>query len=137
MMRTRTNVAVAAALAALALCAGCAGSPTAVLKQIEEAARAGDDAAFASHFTDESAPFARALLSVYRTQAPAGAPPSRPLAILATSTVEGERVEGDRAFLTVKTGEAAPTASTLVFVRESGKWKLDVMQTEKANAGRE
>lgn len=115
---------------------GCSKSPSDVLALIEEAARAGDAEAFASHFTEDSAPFARALLSVYRTQAPAGAPPSKPLSILTTSIVVDERIEGDIAYLKVKTGQAATNTDILVFVRENGEWKLDVMKTEKENAGR-
>ena len=123
---------------ALALLAACGRSPTDVLHAIDDAARAGDDARFASFFTEDSAPFARALLSVYRTQAPGGAQPSKPLDVLTASIVVSERVDGARAFLTVKTGEATTTTSTLVFVKDgNGDWKLDIHQTEKANSGRE
>ena len=125
-------------LLVLALLVGCGRSPTEVLHGIEDAARAGDDARFASFFTEDSAPFARALLSVYRTQAPGGGALSKPLDILTASVVVSERVDGARAFLTVRTGEATTATSSLVFVKDgNGDWKMDIHQTEKANSGRE
>ena len=125
-------------MAALLLAAACGKSPTAVFEKIEEAAKAGDADRFASFFTEESAPFARALLSVYRTQSPRaveGGTGSKPLDVLSISTVVKERVEDKLAYVTVKTGQSV---NDLVFVADAkGEWKLDVQRTEKLNAGKD
>jgi hypothetical protein len=127
LLRTSRPVAVLAAVLALA---ACGKSPTRVFQAVEEAAKAGDDAGFASHFTAQSEPFARALLSVYRTQSAAGGPPSKPLETLATATVEEERLEGGWALLTVRTGSER---SVVAFKQEGGEWKLDVDETDARN----
>lgn len=112
----------------------CGRSPTATLEAMQEAAREGDAEKFASFFTEDSAPFARALLAVYRTQSVAGGEPSRPLKLLAESVVVDEKVEGDRAILSVRTGRDSERPSLLVFREVDGAWKLDIEQTERRNA---
>lgn len=124
-----------ACLLPLVLLAACGKTPRSAFERLEKAAREGDAKAFAAGFTEESEPFARALLAVYRTQAAAGGPATKPLEMLASATVVDETFESDRiAYLTVKTGEAK---SILVFVRDGkGDWKLDIQLTEhdKRNA---
>lgn len=106
---------------------------------MEKAAREGNASEFASHFTEESRPFAEALLSLYATQGTAegGNTPS-PLALLAHSSVESEQIEGEKAYLTVR----APTEQggqihVLVFKKTDGAWKLDIALTEEKNANHE
>lgn len=113
---------------------GCASSPTEVFEALEEAAREGNAAEFGSHFTEESRPFAEALMSLYSTHSPAQGPLSRPLEILARSDVRSETIDGRRAELVVESGNGA--SSKLVFEQEDDGWKLDILQTEKRNAER-
>lgn len=125
-------------LGLLGSCIACGKSPTRVYEAMEEAAREGNAPEFASHFTPESRPFAEALLSLYATESPAEGPASSSLALLARSTVESERIEGEKAYLSVR----APTEEggqlhTLVFKKVDGAWKLDITLTERENAGRD
>lgn len=110
----------------------CAPSPSEVFEGLEKTAREGKAAAFAAHFTEESRPFAEALMSLYVTHSSARGPLSRPLEVLARSEVVGERIEGRRAFLEVRTPDGA--GHTLIFELEEGDWKLDIGETEKRNA---
>ena len=124
--------ATLAAVMALCAAAGCHASPSTVFEKMEEAARGGKSKEFASYFTEDSRPFAEALLSLHRSQAPAVGSLSRPLELLTRATVKDEKVEDAVAKLTVKT---ATGEGTLVFVKDDhGDWKLDVQQTERQNA---
>ena len=115
------------------LLTGCASSPSAVFEKIEAAAKAGKAEEFASYFSEDSRPFAAALLSLYVSNASATGPVSKPLDLLTRSTVEEERIEGQRAFVMVKTPTG--TKRNIVFIQdEKNAWKLDVAQTEKLNA---
>ena len=102
---------------------------------MQEAAREGDTERFASYFTEDSQPFAKALMAVYRTQAVAGGDASKALQVLADSTVVEERVENQRALLTVTTGKDVESRSVLVFRKDDkdGQWKLDIEETEHRN----
>lgn len=112
----------------------CGKSPTRVYEAMEEAAREGNAAEFASHFTQESRPFAEALISLYATETTAEGPTPTPLALLSRSTVEAEEIEGDRAFLRIRApSEQGSGSYTLVFKREEGAWKLDLRETERTN----
>jgi hypothetical protein len=113
--------------------AACSESPEDVLRGIEQAAQEQDMEAFASRFTEDSQPYARALLGLYRSQAPLGTSGTRPLELLAKSRVLEERTDGDRAELVV---ESSGRRQTLIFARESGTWRFDVEQTDRANADR-
>lgn len=117
-------------------CIACAKSPTRVYEAMEEAAREGNAKEFASHFTEESRPFAEALISLYATEAPAEGPAPSSLALLARSTVESERIEGERAYLSVRAPtEQGGRVHALVFKKQDGAWKLDIAETEKHNRG--
>jgi len=122
----------AASLAAICVLTGCSPSPTEVFEELEESVREGLAKEFASHFTEESRPFAEALMSLYKTRASAREPLTGPLAMLAASDVLGERIEGKRAFLEVEEPNGA--RHTIVFELEQGDWKLDIQETEKNNA---
>jgi len=112
---------------------GCASSPSSVFEKIETAAKAGKAEEFASYFSEDSRPFAAALMSLYVSNASATGPVSKPLDLLTRSTVEEERIEGQRAFVMVKTSTG--TKHNIVFIQnEKGAWKLDIAQTEKLNA---
>jgi len=126
------------AAALLLAAAACSKSPTRVFEAMEEAARNGDAAEFASHFTSDSRPFAEALLVLYAAQSPAEGPLPPALTLLTRSQVVSEEIHGERADLTVQPG-SDPNAPlrVLVFKREDGKWKLDIRETEAKNAGRE
>ncbi len=127
-------------LAAVVALAGaaCTKSPAGVYEAMEEAAREGHAAEFASHFTEESRPFAEALISLYATEAPAEGPAPSSLALLARGTVESERIEGERAFVSVRTSsEGGGPSYTLVFRKQEGAWKLDIADTERENAGKD
>lgn len=123
---------IMAALVPALFLAACAPSPTEVFEGLERTAREGKAAAFAAHFTEESRPFAEALMSLYVTHSTARGPLSRPLEVLARSEVISERIEGRRAFLEVRTPDGA--AHSLIFEQEEGDWKLDIGETEKRNA---
>ncbi len=121
--------------AALALVA-CGKSPTRVYEAMEEAAREGKAAEFASYFTEESRPFAEALISLYATEGAAEGPAPTSLVLLSRSTVESESIEGEQAFLTVRApSEQGGRLHTLVFRKQDGDWKLDIAATERKNAG--
>jgi hypothetical protein len=121
-------------LAVLCL-AACSASPRGALEKMQEAARAGKAQDFASHFSEESRPFALALMSLYATQGSLGSQPSKPLDLLTRCEVVDETiVSPERADVTVKSGERT---SVLVFVLEGSEWKLDVHQTDRRNADRE
>ncbi len=112
---------------------GCAASPSDVFEKIETAAKEGKVEEFASHFSEDSKPFAAALLSLYVSNATATGPLSLPLDLLTRSTVDEERIEGQRAFVAVKSPSSG--RRNIVFIQdEKGAWKLDIMQTEKLNA---
>lgn len=131
-----TAIALAATLALAGV--GCAKSPSRVYEAMEEAAREGNAAEFASHFTEESRPFAEALISLYATEGAAEGPVPSSLALLARSTVESERIESDRAFVSIRApAEQGGQLHTLVFRKQEGAWKLDIADTERENAGRD
>lgn len=123
------KLSVASAITALILIAcGCSESPSEVLAAIESAAAAGDAEAFASRFTADSRPFAEALLRIQkdvRKDEPAKAPVEN----ISRSRVLSESINGNKAVVKVA-GPAGPGG--VVFVRENGKWKLDVAATEQA-----
>ncbi|NOZ00963.1 MAG: hypothetical protein GXP54_03630 [Deltaproteobacteria bacterium] len=121
-------------IAVIFVALGCAQSPTEVFEDLEQSASRGNAAEFAAHFTAESRPFAEALMSLYSTHASARGPLSKPLEILAASTVKEESIKGPRAFVTVESPNG--TQSTLVFKMEDGEWKLDIGDTEKRNRDR-
>ncbi len=135
MSRRRSAAARTACLVALTAVLGCAKSPTRVFEAMEEAAREGQAAEFASHFTEESRPFAEALISLYATSAPAEGPVPPALALLSRSTVESEEVVGDdRALLTVRApADQGGQRHVLVFRKQGGAWRLDVAETERQN----
>lgn len=123
------------ALLAILLLSACAASPRGALEKMQDAARAGKVDEFASYFSEESRPFALALMSLYATQGSLGVQPSKPLDLLTKCEVVDEKiVSGDQAEVTVKTGERT---SILVFVLEKTGWKLDVHLTDRKNAGKD
>lgn len=133
-MRREAALALAAMLALAG--AACGKSPSRVLGAMEEAAREGNAAEFASHFTEESRPFAEALISLYATEGAAEGPAPSALALLSRATVESEEIEGQRAYLTVRApSEQGGQWHTLVFTKQDGAWKLDVAETERRNSG--
>ena len=107
----------------------CGRSPSSEFLRLQEAARAGDAETFASGFVADSQPFARALLALYSSQYPAGSPAPRPLDQLTVAEVRSESIEGDKAEVIVAVPAGAP--AILVFIRESGSWKLDVRLTDR------
>lgn len=124
----RRSPVLAALLAVLAL-AACGKSPTKVFLALQDAARQGDDEAFAAGFSADSRPFAQALLALYDSQYPKEGPAPRPLAQLTLAEVQSETVEGDKAELVVAAKGGPPV--TLVFVKEKDGWKLDVRLTDR------
>lgn len=128
-VRTGTALRVAAILVVAASLSACGKSPTKVFDALQEAARKGDAEAFATGFSAESQPFARALLALYDSQYPAGSPSPRPLEQLTLSEAQSETIEGDKAKVVVAAKGGTPV--TLIFVREGGAWKLDVRLTDK------
>ncbi len=101
---------------------------------MEEAAREGNAAEFASYFLKDSRPFAEALIALYATEGPAEGPAPTSLALLSRGTVESEVIEGDVAYLSVRAAtEEGAQAYTLVFKKEEGDWRLDLKATEAKN----
>lgn len=135
MSKRRPAAARTVCLVTLTAVLGCAKSPTRVFEAMEEAAREGKAAEFASHFTEESRPFAEALISLFATSAPAEGPAPPALALLSRSTIESEEIVGDdRALLTVRApSDQGGRQHVLVFLKREGAWKLDVVQTERQN----
>ena len=123
----RHTLSAAALIIAGTLLAGCAGSPADVLKKMEEAAAAGDARTFADCFTRESRPFAEALVMLQKSRGGERDGRKSPIELLSGSKVLSERIDGDRAVVTIS---AAGTRSDLVFTRENGSWKLNVSETE-------
>jgi hypothetical protein len=112
--------------------ASCGDSPEKVFERMQKAAREGNAEVFAKCFNEESEPFARALISLQRTQASAAGPLSRPLEMIAKSTIETVKTEGELAYLTVRGGQER---DVLVFKKEKAGWRLDIQLTERRNAG--
>jgi len=125
----RTALHAVAILVLAGSLAACGRSPTRAFDALQEAARKGDTEAFALGFSAESQPFARALLALYASQYPAGGPSPRPLDQLTLSDAQSETIEGDKAKVVVAAKGGKPV--TLIFVKESGAWKLDVRLTDK------
>lgn len=120
---------VSVAFCLVATVVACAKPPSKVFLSLQDAARKGEAETFASHFTSDSQPFARALLALYASQYPAGGPAPRPLEQLTLSDVQSETIEGDKAEVVVAAKGGQP--ATLVFVKEKGAWKLDVRLTDR------
>ena len=118
--------------ALLVLLSSCALTPSGALEQMEKAAREGKAEAFASHFTEESRPFAQALMSLYTSSTPASGPATTPLKYLTDVTVVDTTLQGQSAILKVKPKDGAE--ARLYFLLEGGEWKLDIRQTENLNA---
>lgn len=117
-------------LSAAAFFPGCVSSPSEVLAEIEDSASRGDAAAFASHFTSESRPFAEALIRMQK-DVRKDEPGKSPLENIFHSKVVSENIQDDVAVVQVS-GPAG--TSGIVFVREGGAWKLDVAATELERA---
>lgn len=111
---------------------GCSRSPKEVFLKMEEAARKGNVKEFGSYFTEESRPFAEALLALYKSQSPAEGPVPDALSLLSASTVVSEEVQDHVAYVDVRTSPDSPVR-ILVFTKEEGRWKLDLRATEKKN----
>lgn len=131
----RRGVARVGVLLAAFWLVGCADSPAKVLERLESAAVDGDAARFAAQFTQESRPFAEALLSLYQSRYALDARREfTPLRMLGRSDVIDQADRGGTVALRVKlrnTGEQA----VLVFRREDGAWRLDLMATDRENRG--
>jgi len=110
----------------------CGDSPEEVFERMQKAAREGNAEVFAKCFNEESEPFARALVSLQRTQASAAGPLSQPLEKIAKSTIESVKTEGELAYLTARNGQSS---DVLVFKKEKAGWRLDIQLTERRNAG--
>ncbi len=119
----------AAAVLVVTALSACAKAPSKVFLDLQDAARKGDAEAFAANFSEDSQPFARALLALYDSQYPAGGPAPRPLDQLTLMEVQKETIDGDKAELEVKAQGGAPVV--LVFVKEKGHWRLDVDRTDR------
>lgn len=115
--------------------AGCADSPADVLAALESAAAEGNAQDFAARFTNDSRPFAEALLSLYQTRYPLDSRRQfTPLRMLGQSEVLDEVDRGGTVALRVKlksTGEQA----VMVFRNEDGAWRLDLLATDRENRG--
>lgn len=101
-----------------------------MLVAIETAAQAGNAEAFASHFTSDSRPFAEALLKIQK-DVRKDEPSKAPVENIFRSRVVSETIKGGTAVVRIA-GPAGPGG--IVFVREHGKWKLDVAATEQTLA---
>jgi hypothetical protein len=123
---------LAVAVTFFVLCAGfgCSKSPSKVFSEMEESAREGDVDKFGSYFTEDSRPFASALLALYKMQ---GGAEGSALDLLVKSEVVSEEIDNDRELATIKAKTAGQRMFTVVFKKEGGKWKVDLRETEKAN----
>lgn len=131
----RRNAMLFAILVLAAHGAGCADAPSDVLEALESAAAEGNAERFAAQFTKESRPFAEALLSLYQTRYPLESRRDfSPLRMLGRSEVLDEEDRGEAVALRVKlesTGEKA----RLIFKKEDGAWRLDLLATDRENRG--
>ena len=109
---------------------GCGDKPSDVFERLQQAAKKGNVEEFGSYFTEESRPFAEALLLLYKTQHNPETGIPEPLKVLALAKVKGEEVQNQRGILTV---EASGRTYKLVF-RKEGEWKLDLKLTERENS---
>ena len=109
---------------------GCGDRPSDVFDRLQEAAKRGKVEEFGSYFTEESRPFAEALLLLYKTQHNPEIGIPQPLEVLALAKVKSEKVQNQRGVVTV---EAAGRTYRLVF-RKEGDWKLDLKLTERENS---
>ncbi|HOA12460.1 MAG TPA: hypothetical protein PKH54_02890 [Myxococcota bacterium] len=109
---------------AAGLATACSNSPSKVLNELEEAAVRGDPAAFGSHFSTQSRPFAEALLSI---QKEAWSGEKTPIEKFSRSRIASEKISGDTAL--VLTIAPDGTEVPVFFVREAGAWKLDAAST--------
>jgi|GEM_PF-582093 len=118
-------------LSVLFVVCACSKSPSKVFLEMEESARKGEVDRFGSYFTEDSRPFASALLALYKMH---GGSQGSALDLLVKSEVLSEEVDNDRELATVKAKTAGQRIFTVVFKKEGGKWKVDLRETEKANA---
>lgn len=115
--------------------AGCADAPSDVLETLESAAAEGNAEHFAAQFTTESRPFAEALLSLYQTRYPLDSRREfSPLRMLGRSEVLDEEDRGEAVALRVKLESTGEKAS-LIFRKEDGAWRLDLLATDRENRG--
>ena len=131
----RRYALVAGFLAAVVGSVGCGDSPADVLATLESAAAEGNAERFAAQFTQDSRPFAEALLSLYQTRYPLDSRKEfTPLRMLGRSDVLDEVDRGGTVALRVKLRSSGEQA-VLVFRREDGAWRLDLLATDRENRG--
>lgn len=121
---------VGLAVALSFLWTSCKDSPSDVFEKLQDAAKKGHVEEFGSYFTDESRPFAEALLYLYKAQSNPDLGLPEPLKVLALARVDSERIEGQKGVVVVESGGRK---YSLVF-KKDGKWRLDLKLTELENA---
>jgi len=108
-------------------------SPSEVYIQAIDAAQAGDEDEFLSHFTADSRKRIRGLLATARNQAQTEVSPYRHLTAF---KIESEEIEGDHAILAFHINHEHVAGINLhrsdkIFLRkEEGDWKIDILQRD-------
>lgn len=115
----------------LFLLSSCSPSPTKVFEKMEKAAIEGKIEEFRSYFTEDSAPFAEALLRLHKNSLDK----SESTIIFTRSKVLNEIKEDKRTILEVETNPQGedPKKYKVAFVKQNGKWRIDLLETDKIN----
>lgn len=121
-------------LAATTLLLGCAlPGPEVVITQAVEAARDGDREAFLECFTPRSRPLLETWWRTVDAANPAlGALGAGDVAITSIRLVPSRDFEPERAVIEIVEG---PDATRLVAHRTGGMWRLDLLDSQRADGG--
>jgi hypothetical protein len=131
---TRALLGVALALLLAGALPGCAlPGPEVVLEQAVSAARAGDREAFLDCFTPRSRPV---LETWWRTvdahNPPLGRLGAGEVGLVSVRIIPSRDFEPERAVLTLEEG---PDSTRLVAHRTGGMWRLDLLDSQRADTG--